>query len=101
MKTKEKPFRHELKYVIGEPEKALLTERFKHLIQLDKHATNGGYTIRSLYFDDYWNSAYAEKDAGILVRKKYRIRIYNFGTNSIKLERKKRLIPTFWKRMHH
>ena len=48
MKTKEKPFRHELKYVIGEPEKALLTERFKHLIQLDKHATNGGYTIRSL-----------------------------------------------------
>ena len=91
MKTKEKPFRHELKYVIGEPEKALLTERFKHLIQLDKHATNGGYTIRSLYFDDYWNSAYAEKDAGILVRKKYRIRIYNFGTNSIKLERKKKV----------
>ena len=89
--TKEKPFRHELKYVIGEPEKALLTERFKHLIQLDKHATNGGYTIRSLYFDDYWNSAYAEKDAGILVRKKYRIRIYNFGTNSIKLERKKKV----------
>ena len=32
MKTKEKPFRHELKYVIGEPEKALLTERFKHLM---------------------------------------------------------------------
>ena len=27
MKTKEKPFRHELKYVIGDPEKALLTER--------------------------------------------------------------------------
>ena len=26
MKTKEKPFRHELKYVIGEPEKALLTD---------------------------------------------------------------------------
>ena len=51
MKTKEKPFRHELKYVIGELEKALLTERFKHLIQLDKHATNGGYTIRSLYFE--------------------------------------------------
>ena len=45
---------------------------------------DSGYTIRSLYFDDYWNSAYAEKDAGILVRKKYRIRIYNFGTNSIK-----------------
>ena len=25
--------------------------------------------IRSLYFDDYWNSAYEEKEAGILMRK--------------------------------
>ncbi|ETJ26001.1 hypothetical protein Q604_UNBC17568G0001, partial [human gut metagenome] len=30
---------------------------------LDRHAQNGGYTIRSLYFDDYWNSAYEEKEA--------------------------------------
>lgn len=64
VKTKWKPFRRELKYVIGEPEKTLLTERFKHLIQLDKHAENGGYTIRNLNFDDYWNSAYAEKRCG-------------------------------------
>lgn|SRR5574337_1312031 len=32
-----------------------------------------------------------KKDAGILVRKKYRIRICNFGTNSINLERKKKV----------
>ena len=56
----------------------------------DKHARAGGYTIRSLYFDDYCNSAYEEKDAGILMRKKYRVRIYNGSDKVIKLERKKK-----------
>jgi hypothetical protein len=46
--------------------------------------------IRSLYFDDYFNSAYNEKDAGVLERKKYRIRIYNCSDASINLERKKK-----------
>ena len=47
--------------------------------------------IRSLYFDDYFNSAYEEKSAGVLERKKYRIRIYNCSDSNIKLERKKKL----------
>ena len=47
--------------------------------------------LRSLYFDDYFNSAYEEKEAGIQQRKKYRIRIYNCSDKSIKLERKKKL----------
>ena len=60
------------------------------VFKLDKHARTGGYTIRSLYFDDYCNSAYEEKDAGILMRKKYRVRIYNGSDKVIKLERKKK-----------
>ena len=48
------------------------------------------YFIRSLYFDDYWNSAYEEKEAGVLMRKKYRIRLYNNNDKFIKLERKKK-----------
>ena len=60
------------------------------VFKLDKHARAGGYTIRSLYFDDYCNSAYEEKDAGILMRKKYRVRIYNGSDKVIKLERKKK-----------
>ena len=91
MKTdKKEQFRHEAKYLIGLKEKALLTQRFESILNLDRHAQNGGYTIRSLYFDDYWNSSYEEKAAGILMRKKYRIRIYNFSDRSIKLERKKK-----------
>ncbi|MDO5408033.1 MAG: polyphosphate polymerase domain-containing protein [Eubacteriales bacterium] len=83
-------FRNEWKYLINTAEKELLHLRLEPVLRLDPHATHGGYTIRSLYFDDYWNSAYEEKEAGVLMRKKYRIRIYDFGDSSIKLERKKK-----------
>ena len=82
-------YRHELKYLINEGEHAALACRMAPVFKLDKHARAGGYTIRSLYFDDYCNSAYEEKDAGILMRKKYRVRIYNGSDKVIKLERKK------------
>ena len=83
-------YRHELKYLINYGEKAALTCRMAPILKLDPHATSGGYCIRSLYFDDYWNSAYEEKDAGVLLRKKYRIRIYDYSDRVIKLERKKK-----------
>lgn len=83
-------YRHELKYLINEGEHAALACRLAPVFKLDKHARAGGYTIRSLYFDDYCNSAYEEKDAGILMRKKYRVRIYNGSDKVIKLERKKK-----------
>lgn len=87
---KSERYRNEWKYLIDTAQKELLCKRLSPFLQLDKHAKNGGYMIRSLYFDDYYNSAYEEKDAGVLKRKKYRIRIYNCSDSSIKLERKKK-----------
>lgn len=59
------------------------------IMQRDPHVGDDGeYMIRSLYFDDFINSAYVEKDAGIYFRKKYRIRIYNYEDNIISFERK-------------
>lgn len=87
---KKEHFRNEWKYLISTSEKEVLNLRMKPLMKLDPHAENGGYLIRSLYFDDYWNSAYEEKESGVLMRKKYRIRIYNYSAESIKLERKKK-----------
>lgn len=87
---KKERFRNEWKYLISTSEKEVLNLRMKPLMKLDPHAENGGYLIRSLYFDDYWNSAYEEKESGVLMRKKYRIRIYNYSAESIKLERKKK-----------
>ena len=83
-------YRHELKYLIKCSDRDLLMLRLKYLMQLDPHAGENGYMIRSIYFDDYWNSAFNEKEAGILERAKWRIRIYNCEDSSIKLERKKK-----------
>lgn len=83
-------FRNEWKYLISYRDKDLMVKRMEHFLHLDPNAKDGGYLIRSLYFDDIYRSAYMEKDAGVLNRKKYRIRIYNYSDNSIKLERKKK-----------
>lgn len=85
-----KPFRHELKYVISEGEHRLLSTRLKACLRQDYYAAqNGGeYFIRSLYFDDPYDSAVAEKVDGVGSRDKFRIRIYNLSDSAIKLERK-------------
>ena len=88
--TEEKPtFRHELKYYINYTEYILLRNTLKALAQLDKYAgENGEYNIRSLYFDDVYESALMDKMGGSDYRKKYRVRIYNFSDDVIKFEKK-------------
>ncbi len=82
-------YRYELKYYIRYSDRDLLKYRFAGLLQRDGNVdANGEYKVRSLYFDDYWNSAYETKMMGIQKRYKYRIRIYNDSDTVIHLERK-------------
>ncbi len=81
-----KVYRHELKYQISEREAELVRGRLKECAETDRHAVNGSYLIRSLYFDDIWESAYRDKQAGTVARRKYRIRIYNCSDDHISLE---------------
>ena len=91
-------WRHELKYLINKPEWALLRGRLSQYTQRDAHVgPEGEYWIRSLYFDDYWNTAYEDKDAGVLTRHKYRIRVYNCADDHILLERKNKYGQYIWK----
>ncbi len=90
MAEKKKTYRHELKYLISYREKDIIAEKLKNFAKIDKHAINGQYFIRSLYFDDIGHSAYEEKMAGTSERKKYRIRIYNLSDDVISLECKKK-----------
>lgn len=90
MKKTKEAFRHEQKYLISLKDKRLIRQRIRNIMALDKHVKQESYTIRSLYFDDYLNSAYEDKQAGVLIRKKYRIRIYNYTDQVIKLERKRK-----------
>jgi hypothetical protein len=87
-----KIFRHELKYFINFQEYQNLRGKLKLIMKRDEHAGAGGdYHIRSLYFDDYHDTALYEKQSGILHRKKYRIRIYNLSSKVIKLEKKSKV----------
>ena len=87
-----KIFRHELKYYINYFEYHSLRVRLSKILKLDRHAkSNRDYHIRSLYFEDSDSSAISEKQAGILERKKWRIRIYNLEDSVIKLEKKSRI----------
>lgn len=89
-KEKSKRFRHEQKYIITYAEKDALIRQFVPVIKRDANGSEKGYTIRSLYFDDVWETAYEEKIAGTFERKKYRIRIYNYSDKVIKLECKEK-----------
>lgn len=90
-----KPYRHELKYIVSDGELALMSTRLRSTLRQDYYAQqNGGeYYIRSLYFDDPYDSAVWDKMSGIETRDKYRIRIYNLSDAAIKLERKHKSGP--------
>lgn len=84
-------YRHELKYVVTAVQMALLENRIQGLIPLDVHVGESGmYRIRSLYFDDYYNSYYQENEIGTDPREKFRIRIYNGDSGRISLELKRK-----------
>lgn len=81
--------RHELKYYINYRDYIMLRSSLKSLISADPNTDgNNSYYVRSLYFDDIYNTALTEKIAGSDYRKKYRVRIYNFRDDNIKLEKK-------------
>jgi len=86
-----KVYRHELKFFLSPMEHRLLLEIFSQTMRLDAHAgPDKHYWIRSLYFDTVENDDYYEKVIGVSTRKKIRLRIYDRGQNSVKLEIKNR-----------
>ena len=83
-------FRRELKYLINYADAELLRERLSTVLHRDSHTVGDRYHIRSLYFDDYYNSYYKENEIGSDPREKFRIRIYNGSASKITLELKKK-----------
>ena len=80
-------YRHELKFICSGQRLFLLENKIRHLCAPDPHAEpSGTYVVRSLYFDTYDDKCLLEGMAGTDNRKKYRIRIYNRGDETIKLE---------------
>ncbi len=82
--------RKEIKY-IGPLGKALaIREQLDRLLQRDEHCADGPYLVRSLYFDSANQIDFAEKLAGVINRKKVRLRIYDKDASLCKLEIKQK-----------
>ncbi len=84
--------RHELKHYISVSDYVQLRSRLRVVAKLDKNAgPDGGYKIRSLYFDNYSDKAVVEKLAGQSRREKFRLRFYNDDISFIRLEKKAKI----------
>lgn len=85
-------YRHELKFIISFSDYYSVKERLKRIARPDENAgSEGGYRIRSLYFDNIYDKALREKVYGVNNREKFRIRYYNGDTSVIKLEKKSKI----------
>lgn len=83
----EEGFRHELKYICSRAELEVIKSRIRHIARSDSHVLeDGGYLIRSIYFDDYDNTSFYGNESGIDNREKWRIRCYNYDSGRINLE---------------
>jgi len=82
-------YRHEYKHTVNLLDYHTLRQRLKVVAHTDPNAgEDGRYHIRSIYFDNDDDKALREKLYGLPNREKYRIRIYNIGSDFIRLEKK-------------
>ncbi|MCR5468490.1 MAG: polyphosphate polymerase domain-containing protein [Lachnospiraceae bacterium] len=88
---KDLKFRHEWKHEISASDRIAIRQRMSAVASLDPHATEGTYFIRSLYFDNLYDTALREKIDGVNMREKFRIRYYDHNTSLIHLEKKSKI----------
>lgn len=93
------PLRHELKFFITQLQYQVLSRTLKATLSGDPNGDeNNEYHIRSLYFDTIFDDALHDKLNGVRNRDKYRIRIYNFRDNNIRMECKTKVESLISKR---
>lgn len=85
-------FRHEHKHYINYLDYLVIQSKLKAIMKPDANTNaDGEYQIRSLYFDDYNDTALKDKINGINYREKFRIRCYNNNFDYINLEKKSKI----------
>lgn len=84
-------YRNEIKYVCNEQQLKIIEHRIQKLCRRDSHVgEHQTYQVRSVYFDDYYDSCYRENESGLNEREKFRIRIYDCDMSYITLECKRK-----------
>lgn len=82
--------RQEKKYLISLDQYYELSSRVGKVVMEDPNNRGDGYTIRSLYFDTVDNRDYQEKEDGVELRRKIRLRNYGADSSYAKLEMKQK-----------
>lgn len=82
--------RREEKYVMKLTEASYFSDNFSKLLMNDKYSCNGAYCVRSLYFDTADDKDFHDKITEQNCRRKIRLRIYDPGDQTAKLEMKQK-----------
>ncbi len=85
-------YRVEQKYLVSEGQLLFLQKQLEAYMEYDKfHPDGTPYTIRSVYFDDLFDSCLQENEDSTDYREKFRIRIYEKEFSVIHLECKSKV----------
>ena len=79
-------FRVEKKYLVSDDDLRVLRARLGAVMAQDVHQHGECYMIRSLYFDTFTDAGMDENEAGVDLRRKFRIRHYDPASASVRLE---------------
>ncbi|MDO4537540.1 MAG: polyphosphate polymerase domain-containing protein [Coriobacteriales bacterium] len=82
--------RQERKFLINQIQYYRMSRKLEQVMISDAHNQGEGYIIRSLYFDSLDDRDYQEKEDGVELRRKIRLRNYGAGSNFAKLEMKQK-----------
>ena len=82
--------REEKKFLINIEDFLRLSHKLEQVMIQDAHNGTHGYVIRSLYYDTIYDQDYFEKAAGVELRRKMRLRIYDPDAEYAMLEMKQK-----------
>ena len=85
-----KVLREEKKFLISVADFASLSHKIEQVMLSDPHNGTHGYRIRSLYFDTPFDDDFEEKQAGVELRRKVRLRCYDPNAQYAMLELKQK-----------
>ena len=85
-------YRVEKKFLISDRQIHILTAKLKTVMQSDSNQQGTAYLIRSLYFDDIFDSCMQENESGVDQRSKFRLRLYQPSAEKIFLENKEKFL---------
>lgn len=82
--------RNERKFLISLSEFLHRDHQLQQLLHADIHSGARGYLIRSLYFDTEYDGDFFDKEYGMELRKKLRLRLYDPRSDTAVLEMKQK-----------